>query len=408
MATPVFCCGFECGVTGSHWTLGTGASFSTGTVRSGVRALRLNASASASSVASVAANFPLTGNKLVVRFYLHFTTLPTTALRILNIVNVGGTSGTTRQVGILFDSTVNKIFPMITGSAATGSVGASVTTGQWYRIDWKIDMSANPWVQALSVDGVEDAVTISLAADTFTANAQVVFGHVSTTSTFDIFYDDFLASQTTADYPLGAGYVNHFIPTADGTHNIAGTADFQRTLTGTDILNATTTAFQLVDDVPLESGASVDWINMLAPPNATDYVECVFGPASGISTPSVAPRAVEVIAGIHQAATGTGNMEIRLNDNGTTNAMYSATGVAGVTSVAYKRKHYATPPTGGAWTVAAGDGNFNNLKVRFGSPATLDVNPDQYFDCIMLEAEFIEVTVWTSTTKFLMLMGAGT
>src|SRR6185369_9813564 len=103
--------------------------------------------------------------------------------------------------------------------------------------------------------------------------------------------------------------------------------------------------------------ASVDWINIVAPPNATDYVECIFGPASGIQIPIAGPRAVEIIAGIHQAGTGTGNMEIRINDNGTTNAMYSATTVAGVTSVAYKRKHYATAINGGGAWLATNSGN---------------------------------------------------
>jgi hypothetical protein len=101
---------------------------------------------------------------------------------------------------------------------------------------------------------------------------------------------------------------------------------------------------------------------------------------------------VEVIAGIHQATTATGNMEIRINDNGTMNVLYTATTVAGVTAVAYKRKHYAVNiANGGAWTVVSGAGNFNNLRVRFGSPAVLDVVPDQYFDCIMVEAEFAAV-----------------
>ncbi len=81
-----------------------------------------------------------------------------------------------------------------------------------------------------------------------------------------------------------------------------------------------------------------------------------------------------------------------MNDNGTTNVLYTATAVIGVTSVAFKHKHYATAIAGGgAWTVSAGNGNFNNLRVRFGSPAAVDANPDQYFDCIMVEAEFAEV-----------------
>ena len=99
-----------------------------------------------------------------------------------------------------------------------------------------------------------------------------------------------------------------------------------------------------------------------------------------------------MIAAIHQAATTTGNMEIRINDNGTMNAMYSATAVAGVTTIVYKRKHYATAIAGGgAWVVGGGgNGDITDLRVRFGSPAVLDVVPDQYFDCIMIEAEFPE------------------
>ena len=85
-------------------------------------------------------------------------------------------------------------------------------------------------------------------------------------------------------------------------------------------------------------------------------------------------------------------MEIRINDNGTMNTMYTATAVAGVTTMIYKRKHYATALAGcGAWVVGGGgNGDITDLRVRFGSPAVLDVVPDQYFDSIMIEAEFPE------------------
>ena len=139
---------------------------------------------------------------------------------------------------------------------------------------------------------------------------------------------------------------------------------------------------------------------MLAPVNATDYVQCWLGPAPGISTPTDPPRAVEVIAGIHQAGTGAGNMEIRLRDGNygisvahTLSRIYTATAVAGNTAVQYKRAHFAEPPSAAtAWVIGgAGDGDFNNLRVIFGSPAALDVDPDQYFDGLMIEAEFAEV-----------------
>lgn len=338
----------------------------------------------------------------VVRCYIRFSTLPDGDCLLL----YGAKPTPSRNVGIAFHQSDSKIYPAFDDGNATftlGSTGASVTTGQWYRIDLKIFTQSTTFTIDAQVDGIAlTQLAVSGQTAGQIANVEIgVFGAGVGAVTCDVFYDDLIVSQTDTDYPIGAGYVNHFVPTSDGTHNVAGAADFRRTLTTTDILNTTTDAYQLVDDVPLESGASVDWINMVAPPNATDYVECVFGPAPGISTPTAGPRAVEVIAGIHQAGTGAGNMEIRMNDNGTTDAMYSATGVAGVTSVAYKRKHYATNiANGGPWTATSGAGNFNNLRVRFGSPAAVDANPDQYFDCIMVEAEFAEATVAINESNY--------
>ncbi len=391
--TPVWCCGFECGVDGTGHLKLTNASFDTGTVRTGARSLRCNPTAAISHARAVG----LTNTTVyIARAYLYFATLPSTTCEVFTSLSFT----TSKFEGAYFKSSDSKIYAGY-DIANLGATGVAVTTGQWYLVDIRLDARNNPTLIDVQVDGVAcGQATQAVASENYDSNGLTV-GIRATAATADVYCDDWVISQSIGDYPIGAGHVNHFVPTSDGTHQVAGAADFKRTLTGTDILNATTDAYTLVDDVPLESGASVDWINMVAPPNATDYVECVFGPAPGISTPTVAPRAVEVIAGIHQAGTGTGNMEIRINDNGTTDAMYTATTVAGVTSVAYKRKHYATNiADGGAWTVAAGAGNFNNLRVQFGSPAAVDANPDQYFDCIMVEAEFAEVAASTDMPAY--------
>lgn len=326
------------------------------------------------------------GTTVVGRVYLRFATLPNVDTTLIQ----PGTA-----ITLSFRQSDSSIYCQNGSGGSFGSSGVAVTTGVWYRIDFKyVGTGASPVLDA-QVDG---APVAQLTGTGSSGSVTLALG-LDDPVTADLFWDDLVVSVTGADYPFGAGYVNHFVPTADGTHNIAGTGDFQRTLTGTDILNATTTAFQLVDDVPHETTVT-DWINMLAPPNATDYVECVFGPASGISTPTTAPRAVEVICGINQSGTGAGNMEIRLNDNGTMNAVYSATGVAGVavaTGQQFKRKHYASGPAG-AWVIGGGgNGDFTDLRIRFGSPAALDVNPDQYFGCAMIEAEFAEVVVGRTT-----------
>ncbi len=382
--TPIYACGFECGqlgASGNHFTSGGSTSINTNAsfVRSGARSLRCNPTAAANGTVATLGSASLGSSQIRVwRVYVYFSSLPTTDCLITGTNNTG-------LPGAYFQSSDSKIYAGI--ATGFGATGVAVTTGQWYRFDILVSADANHTVD-VSIDG---AACGQYGSGPTSENSTLIRLGANTTETYDIYFDDFILSSTAADYPIGAGKVEHFIPTSDGSHNVAGAGDFQRTLTGTDILNATTTAFQLIDDVPLESGASVDWINMVAPPNATDYVECVFGPAPGISTPTVAPRAVEVIAGVHQSGTGAGNMAILLRDNATSGTIYTATGVAGTTTVVYRRAHFATPPSGGTWGIAGGNGNFNALRMRFGSPAAVDANPDQYLDCIMIEAEFAEV-----------------
>lgn len=391
--TPVFCCGFECGIIGTvvgngeHWRSisGTAATISTSTVRSGARSIRVNLSAQVSYTSTNSGAPSISAGISVHRFYIRFATLPNADTLLYGM----GFSGVV-ALGLGFKSSDNTLRCLTKNTTYTlGSTGVVVTTGVWYLIDMKLDNTSGAKV----VDGTVDGVAMGQATGSGTGTALTVGIGSDATVTCDFFIDDVVISNTSGDYPIMGGYINHFVPTSDGTHNVAGAADFQRTLTGTDILNATTTAFQLVDEIPFEAVVT-DWINMIAPPNATDYVECIFGPAPGINTPTVAPRTVEVICGINQAGTGTGNMEIRLNDNGTTGIIYTATTVAGVavaTGQVFKRAHFVDPPSAASVWTLSGNGDFNNVRIRFGSPAAVDANPDQYFGCAMIEAEFAPI-----------------
>jgi hypothetical protein len=392
MATPVFCCGFECGQiaaagsnVGQHWTTTSGApTIDTTTVRSGARSLATDGTDGA-GLRNV-----FSGTRVVFRTYVRFVTLGSANANILDINNTSGLVGR-----IAYRQATSSL--VLARAGLDGGTTFAVTTGQWYRIDITTDGAAGGSMEA-AIDGTSLG-TLAHAASA--GNIDEIKLQAGTGA--DLRWDDCLGSNTTADYPLGAGYVNHFVPTSDGTHNIAGAADFRRGTTATDITNATTTAYQLIDEVPLDdtTADADDFIALVAPPNATDYVECVFGPAPGISTPTAGPRAVEVIAGIHQAGTGTGNVEIRLNDNGTMGTVYTATTVAGTTTLTYKRAHFADPPSAAtAWHALndGSNGDFLDLRMRFGSPAAVDANPDQYLDCIMVEAEFVEV-VGGRTTK---------
>jgi hypothetical protein len=374
--TGVFCCGFECGRLGSaglHWPTATNTSIDTGTVRSGARSYRVNPTA---GTGSASPNGVSAAAITVMRFYVYFATLPSADTFI---AWVAGAS--TSRVGIAFKQSDSKLYCASGSSPAFGATGVTVTTGTWYRIDLTMDQTSG----AKSVDAQVDGAALGQKTiATVSGNFPPSIG-VANTCTADVFFDDVAISNTSADYPIGVGFVNHFVPTSDGTHNVAGANQFERGTTGTDIDNSTTTAYQLVDDIPLDDTTpdADDYISAIAPANATDYVEVVIGPAPGISVPTNAPRHVEAIVATHQAATTTGNWRVALSDNGTTDDIGNFTG-AGVTTIKYTRKAFAVPPTGGAWSLS-GPGNFNDLRMRFYSS---DALPDQYWDAAMIEAEF--------------------
>lgn len=396
--TPVFCCGFECGNPatgtsniGQHVILVGTSAFATSPVRSGARSLRTNPTAGSGYGQ---ASLSISSDKSTSRSYIYVATDP-----IANGVVLGpnrNSGATFYRIGLAYKTTDSKWYAAFDdGTTVTyGATGVTISLNTWTLIDIKWAGTANPWTCDIQVDGVAlGQATLAVAAHTGGTSSPCVFGagDVRAVNTFDIYHDDFLASETVADYPLGAGFVNHFVPTADGTHNIAGAADFRRGDTTTDILNATTTAYQLVDDVPMDDRTpdADDHIRIVAPPNATDYVEVIFGPAPGISTPAVAPRIVEV--GIEYFAAGTGNSDeiMKLNDDGTLVNLYDGTGIAGEALGRYKWNRYRLAPTGGAWTVVAGAGNFNNIRLRYGYAS--DANPDKSLMCAMIEAEFAPV-----------------
>jgi hypothetical protein len=389
MATPTWCCGAECGTqaanAGNHWfNAFTNAAFSTTTVRSGSRSIRVNPTAATGQAFSEG----MTGSNLVVaRAYIYVASAPTADAGVFTVSASGA------FVGLVYQSSDAKYYAgRDVGGAISdiGATGLAIPLNTWTRIDLRVNTSANPWVIDAQVEGValgqsQPAIALS------NASGNVLCGSTGT-KTFDIYYDDIVAGNTSGDYPFGAGYIHLFVPTADGTHNIAGTGDFQRGNTGTDILNSTTTAWQLIDDVPIPSGGAApdqaDCIRAVAPANpTTDYVECVFGPFTGVPIPTTGPRAVEVYGTYHQIATQSGEMEVLLNDNATTDFVLDTGVVAGVTTLRYFRKHYADPPSAASvWTAGgAGNGDFNDLRVRFRAP---DAAPDQCLDSILIEAEF--------------------
>lgn len=382
MVTPWFCCGMECGVgstgtgeTGWHWDAGSGSvSFPTTIARSGLRSLRLNPTSSSSWITNAVLYFGQ-GNLFIAKIYIYIAAHPVADSEI-----VGFGNSTSDWAGIGYkssDGTYRALSVSAGGTYTFSTIGTKLITGQWYGLLLRVDASANPWVISTTVDGFGDATVASFTALTNLTGLRL--GDRSATSTYDLYFDDLLVSKTNADYgSLGDGYVLSYIPNADGTHNVAGANDFEFSLTGTDITNATTTAFTLIDDRPLPSTA-VDFINGIAPPNATDYVEWQYEDSIEV----IPPRAVEAVIMYHSAGgAGTFSISVTLRDptGGTTADIMNINGSGAGMSQA--RSIFLTiPGTANAWTTAA----FNTLRSRF---LVSDASPDPYIDAVMLETYY--------------------
>ena len=367
-------------------------SFDATTKRDGARAGRTTATLSAAAFAPISALYPTTARIVVSRVYVNFATLPTLTAPIFADEMDG-----TNVSGVYFNSSDSKLY---CGKAllSLGASGVSVTTGVWYRLDLKLDTSANPWTIDAQVDGTAlGQVTVAAAARDQTRLYMGI--NVLASPTFDMYWDTWKLSNTAVDYPLGAGNGWAGVPVSDGTHNVASAGDFDRTLTGTDITNATTTAWQLVDALPFIATdiSAVECITITAPPNATDYVQCVFGPATSFSAAVNPPDIVTVTGALQTASAGgspTMDLSLRINDGGTTGDVFTSSVFYQPTTPTFKTAQFATAPSGGAWTAA----KLNALQVRFGSFDAADSAPDGYFGTCLIEADIPDTGTSVSVT----------
>lgn len=337
----------------------------------------------------------------VGRVFVRFEELPGANVYFI-FSGIGGSSvGTNTDImGVAFRLSTGTIhcatnlsgFGPVYGYNFAGD-GYEIETDVWYRIDFRINRTAGTVEAQVTVDGEEASVTLDPVSGwtPVPTNARLQIGSwINSVAGVGVwYYDDLLLSATAADYPLGDGYVNAFVPNADGAHNIAGADDFERGNTGTDITNATTDAYLLVDDIPVPLAASdTDSVRATDPPNATDYVEVKFGGAPAVEVPVAGPTAIDVIVSYHQTTSSTGNLRLALNDNGSLDDVANVTAVGSSGIINYASKCYADPPSAASAWHADGDGSdgdFLDVRMRFFSS---DANPDQHWDSAMIEAEF--------------------
>lgn len=363
MATPIFGCGFECGVGPGHWTAVVGSpSFQSSIKRSGSLALQLNTTAATARLAVTVGS----GTIGIFSGYFQLVSLPGADVQpISKPLQTAGAS----DIELSFIAATSKV--TLGAGANVQSSANALNAGQWYRLDIRANVAANPWLVDWQIDGVaQTQVSMPVAATTIVGCA---LGW-NASQTANMVWDDVLLSSTSGDYPLAVGKVLGFVPTADGTHNTGGGSNFTNA-GGTAITDATTTAFQNLDEIPM---VLTDRVEQRLDTTGNRYVE-VGMDASNAANP-ISVEAFGIIAGA-TATTCAGGIKLRDNLGSTDDTIFAGN-VASATAL-WKRKHYAARPAAlGAWTNAA----LADLRFRVGFGT--DVTPDVYFGGVMVEVAF--------------------
>jgi ribosomal protein S19 len=395
MAT-VAACGFECGLgsvnsTSAHHFNNNGTTATdTGTVHpgGGVTSLKVTCNGSAASAqGTFFTTLVAAGNTRVVSFWLYIqTSLPSANAEFFRLVK--GTA--TRDVMIGFEQSSSKLCIYAQTNFAGRVLGPVIAHSTWYRIDLHVNGTGQTadW----QVDGsAQTQLAIGGTAGTY---SYLLLGHNASTdvafTAYTAFYDDAVMSATSGDYPLTNSFIVQYVLNADGTHNTGGGSNFTNTA-GTSLSDATTTAWQLLDEVP---PTTTDRVEQRLDTSGARYMEARFNSTGA----SAAPLSVDFTTAYRTATAANASASIKMRDNAGTTDDNIVSGTINSTTDLYLAKHYAARPAAlGAWTQAA----LQDIRARFGFGT--DVTPDIWFGGMVAEARFAAPTSVTVTPTTLAL-----
>lgn len=199
-----------------EWQTTTGTvSISTSTVRSGAASLRCNPSAATGFIYQ---RYRADATSIVYyRFYFYVATMPSANCQIFahsdDLAAIGP------GIRLANDGTLTAV------NTSASQIGGTttVTTGNWYRVDFSYDDDTNQvrWF----LDG-RDISGGSIAAGDLAGGGALVLGPSTASSTIDIFFDDLavndgstsssLGYQSQQSYP-GPGKIIMLLPNGDGS-----------------------------------------------------------------------------------------------------------------------------------------------------------------------------------------------
>jgi hypothetical protein len=352
--TPTWIEGFEHGVLSSSGggivnSITGSPSVQSSIKRTGSYAVRFNPTAATSRIDKTLSSAYV----LVARLYVYVATWPSANTEFL----IGS-----HFYGLQLTSTSGRIRAYMNGGTFNYLDG--LTTGEWHRIDLRVDSSGATTYIDFQLDGTAATQSSSVRAS---AACTALYTGPGQTCTADIYVDDIVVSATSGDYPLGAGGVVGLSPNAAGTSN-PGTG-VMRDNGSADVNDSTNPANIELDEVPLGSG--VDYIKQIGGAS-TLYAAVAFDDTA--ETTIHGAMAFEAYQSAAASPSNSASAKI-YDEDGVETAIY--TGDMTETSTFYKS--VIIPAPSGGWDMAA----VNALQGRVGYAT--DYAPVPYWYGLMIQ-----------------------
>jgi hypothetical protein len=210
-------------------------TISTATVRTGTYSMQING-ATINVAKGVGYSYAAadTNGPFFLRFYLNITSAPNADTTIGCFQRLTGFQSLTC---VLTTTRTLKLF-CGDGATAIGSASSVLNTGQWYRVEMKVDFTpaTGSKVGELKIDGTTVATSSTLTTANLSGGTSNILLGVNSEgeacTTDNIFFDDVAVNDSTGSnqtgYP-GAGQIIHLKPNAAGDNNaftvqVGGTA----------------------------------------------------------------------------------------------------------------------------------------------------------------------------------------
>ena len=367
MTTLIRVTGFEQGIAstsggGLYGVFSAGCSIQGVTIRTGDYALKC---VSAAGTASYVQLTTAQSTCIVERYYLYIHAQPS----VDGTINDFDTSEGNNSYLILQTTGRLQIYdPGLT----TYYNGPTLSADTWYRIDLKLDYTANTmYCQVNGASEFGGAVTHK------TLLQNPYFG-MANSRTCEIYFDDVVISQTVDDYPIGAGGVVGLRPDSDNAAGSSYGTNIMEISDGTDVNGTSVLASARLDEKPWITTANADYVRQTGSGTGN---HCQIGFANTAET--IIQGAMAYLQ--YASATATGNTGgcVIVDEDTTITTLW---GVAGAladyseSSAFYKSKILPNPA--GGWDATA----VNALYCEFGYSD--DANPDPYWLAIMLEVAY--------------------